>query len=239
MNWVAQHRPGRQAISNGLFGFGTMYRYLIFDLDGTLIDSKAGIIRSVDHALRTCGLPDVEEGLDLSWFVGPPLRDGFKELVGTNDKALIEKLVASYRERYSRVGLFENALYPGIPELLYDLFDRDRVLILATSKLTTYARSILENLELARLFDKTIGSELDGARSTKEEAIKLVTGAYGGPTSAYVMIGDRGDDVIGARRNNIDSIGVLYGYGTPSEIAESNPTFVAKAVEDIREILLA
>jgi len=128
---------------------------------------------------------------------------------------------------------------PGIAELLDDLFDRDRVLIQATSKLTTYARSILENLELARLFDKKIGSELDGARSAKEEAIKLVKGAYGGPTSAYVMIGDRGDDIIGARRNGIDSIGVLYGYCTPSEVTESNPTFVARAVDDVREVLLA
>lgn len=215
-----------------------VYRYLIFDLDGTLIDSKDGIVKSVNHALRACGFPELDEGRDLSWFVGPPLRDGFKELVGATDNALVEKLVASYRERYSRVGLFESALYPGIAELLNDLFDHDMVLILVTSKLTTYARRILENFELASLFDKTIGSELDGTRSTKEEAIKLVFSAYGGPTSMYVMIGDRGDDIIGARKNSIDSIGVLYGYGTSSEVTESNPTFVAKTVEDIRTMLL-
>ena len=130
MNWVAQHRPGRQAISNGLFGFGTMYRYLIFDLDGTLIDSKAGIIRSVDHALRTCGLPDVEEGLDLSWFVGPPLRDGFKELVGTNDKALIEKLVAPIEKDTLGSGSSRTPCTQESPNCSTVSSTADRVLIL-------------------------------------------------------------------------------------------------------------
>jgi phosphoglycolate phosphatase len=216
-----------------------VYRYLIFDLDGTVTDSKLGIVRSVNHALKSCGFPEIRQDRDLSWFVGSPLREGFKELVGTSDKSLIERLVATYRERYATIGLYENALYPGIAELLRDLFDRERELILATSKPTTYARKILENFELSSLFDKIIGSELDGTRSSKEEIIKSVIDAYGGPTPGYVMIGDRGDDIIGARRNNVDSIGVLYGYGTESEVTESNPTFVVKSVEDIRAILLS
>ncbi|MGD0318562.1 MAG: HAD hydrolase-like protein [Nitrososphaerales archaeon] len=215
-----------------------MYRYLIFDLDGTVTDSKEGIVRCVNHALKSCGFPEVKQDRDLSWFVGPPLRVGFKELVGTSDDSLIERLVATYRERYATIGLYENVLYPGIAELLSDLFDREKVLILATSKPTTYAKKILEYFELARLFDRIIGSELDGTRSSKEEVIKLSIGAYGGPTAGYVMIGDRGDDIIDARRNNVDSIGVLYGYGTALEVTESNPTFVAKTVEDIRTILL-
>ncbi len=216
-----------------------MYRYLIFYLDGTVTDSKAGIVKSVNHALESCGFPEVKQDRDLSWFVGPPLREGFKELVGTTDNALVEKLVATYRERYATIELYESVLYPRIAELLNDLFDREKVLILATSKPTTYARKILENFELGNLFDRIIGSELDGTHSSKEEVIKLAIGAYGGPTSGYVVIGDRGDDIIGANRNSIDSIEVLYGYGTASEVAESNPTFIAKTVEDIRAILLS
>jgi phosphoglycolate phosphatase len=216
-----------------------VYRYLIFDLDGTVTDSKAGIVRSVNHALKSCGFPEVKQGRDLSWFVGPPLREGFKELMGTSDKSLIEKLVAIYRERYATIGLYESALYPGIAELLNDLFDREKVLILATSKPTAYARKILENFELDRLFDEIIGCELDGNRSSKEELVKSIIDVHGGPTSGYVMIGDREDDIVGARRNNVDSIGVLYGYGTTSEVTESNPTLVAKSVEDLRAILLS
>jgi phosphoglycolate phosphatase len=113
------------------------------------------------------------------------------------------------------------------------------VLILATSKPTTYARKILENFELSSLFDMIIGSELDGTRSSKEEIIKSVIGAYNGPTSGYVVIGDRGDDIVGARLNNVDSIGVFYGYGTASEVKKSNPTFAANTVEDIRVILFS
>jgi phosphoglycolate phosphatase len=216
-----------------------VYRYLVFDLDGTVIDSKAGITRSINHALRLCGLPEVKRDRDLSWFVGPPLREGFKELVHSRNSSLIEELVAAYRERYAAIGLYESALYPGIAELLNDLFDQGRVLTLATTKPTIHAKKILENFKLSCLFDRIVGSELDGTRSRKEEAIKLVIGAYGGPTSGYVMIGDRGDDVTGARRNGVDSIGVLYGYGTASEVMESNPTFVAKTVTDIRAILLS
>ena len=216
-----------------------MYRYLIFDLDGTLTDSKAGIVRCINHALKSCGFPEVKQDRNLSRFVGPPLREGFKELVGTSDNSSIERLVAAYRERYATVGLYESVLYPGIAELLSDLFDREKVLILATSKPTIYARRILENFGLGSLFDRIIGSELDGTRSSKEELIRFAVGAYGGPTSSYVMIGDRGDDIVGARRNRVDSIGVLYGYGTASEVTESNPTFVAKTAEGIRAILLS
>lgn len=203
-----------------------------------MTDSKAGIVRCVNHALKSCGLPDVKQDRDLSWFVGPPLEEGFKELVGANDISLIERLVASYRERYATIGLYESVLYPGIAELLSDLFDRQRVMILATSKPTIYARKILENFGLNSLFDRIVGSELDGTRSSKEEAIRFAIGAYGGPTFDYVMIGDRGDDIIGARRNSVNSVGVLYGYGTASEVMESNPTFVARTAEDIRAILL-
>jgi phosphoglycolate phosphatase len=216
-----------------------VYQSLIFDLDGTVTDSKVGIVRSVNHALKSCGFPEVKQDRDVSWFVGPPIREGFEELVGTSDKSLIEKLVATYRERYATTGVCETVLYPGIAELLSNLFDRKKVLILVTSKPTTYAKKILENFELSCLFDRIIGCELDGTRSSKEELVKFVIDAYGGPTSGYVMIGDRRDDIIGARSNSIDSIGVLYGYGTTSEVTESNPTFVARTVENIRAILLS
>jgi phosphoglycolate phosphatase len=215
-----------------------VYRYLIFDLDGTVTDSKAGIVRSVDYALKSCGLPEVGPGRDLSWFVGPPLREGLRELVGTSDSPLIEKLVTKYRERYATIGLYESVPYPGMSGLLSDLSDHEKVLVLATSKPTIYAKKILDFFGLGRLFDRIIGCELDGTRSSKEEIIELVIGAYGGPNSGYVMIGDRRDDIVGARRNGIDSIGVLYGYGKAAEVTESNPTFLAETVEEIRAILL-
>jgi phosphoglycolate phosphatase len=216
-----------------------MYQYPIFDLDGTVTDSKMGIVRCVNHALKSCGLPEVEQDRDLSWFVGPPLREGFKELTRTDNDSLVEKLVAKYRERYITIGLYESTLYPGIAELLSDLVKQRRVLILATTKPTTYARKILEDFRLDRLFSMVVGSEFDGSRSGKEEIIKSVIGANSGPTSGYVVIGDRGEDIIGARRNSVDSIGVLYGYGTISEVTSSNPTFVARTVEEVRAILLS
>lgn len=215
-----------------------MYRYVIFDLDGTLVDSRAGIVHSLNFALESCGYPRVNDDRELSWFVGPPLQECFRKLGVTDDSSVIERLVAAYSEDYASVGMYESSLYPGTTEVLHDLFDRGIVLILATSKLTAFAEGILQSFELDELFGKIIGSDMDGSTSTKDEQIGYVMGAYGGPASGYILVGDRGDDIVGARRNGIDSIGVLYGYGGAAEISESGPTHLAKDIEDVRAILL-
>jgi phosphoglycolate phosphatase len=212
-----------------------VYRYIIFDLDGTLIDSLPEIAASANHALKTCGFSEVPNARDLSWFVGPPLREGFKKLVNTSDDTLIDKLIIAYREIYKDVSL-EAKLYPGIKKLLIDLA-KTKTLALATSKPTVFASRILERLELNHLFSTITGSELDGTRSTKEELIKQVIETCDAPSSDFVHVGDRSVDIIGAKRNKIDSVGVLYGYGTAIEIEESNPTFIARDVNELGSIL--
>lgn len=167
--------------------------------------------------------------------VGPPLREDFKKLVDTSDDSLVEKLVVAYREMYGDLSL-ESKLYPGIRELLVDL-SKTKTLAVATAKPTISASRILEHLKLDHLFLTIAGSELDGTRSTKEELIKHVIEVCDGPSSDFVYVCDRGDDIIGARRNKVDSVGVLYGYGTAIEIEESNPTFVARNLEELTSIL--
>lgn len=219
-------------------GLAVVYHRVIFDLDGTITDPMRGIIQSVNHALTACGMHEIRSTAGFSWFVGPPLREGFKRLVGSTDQSLIERLVTAYRERYATVGLYETVMYHGIVGLLNDLYHDRRTLILGTSKPTTYAERVMEHLELDHLFDKVVGCELDGRRSGKDEIIRYVIEGYGGPKSDYIMIGDRDLDISGARSNGIDSVGVLWGYGSASEIAGSGPTFVAKNVDDVSAILL-
>jgi len=214
-----------------------VYRCLIFDLDGTIVDSLPGITKSVNYALESCGLPRHQDDQSLSWFVGPPLREGFEGLTKTDDALLIDKLILAYRQSYRDVAL-ESRLYPGIAELLVDVSGA-KTLALATSKMTSTAERILRHHKLDHLFGVIVGSDPDGALSSKEESIGRVVDSIGGAGSDYLFIGDRGADVIGARKNGVDSVGVLYGYGTAREIEDARPRFVAKTVADLRGILLA
>ena len=143
---------------------------VLFDLDGTLTDPFPGITRSIQHALRRLGAP-VPEADDLRWCIGPPLADSFALLLGTTDKQRLDEAIAFYRERYTTVGLFENAVVDGIPELLRRLADAGRCLFVATSKPHIYARRIVEHFGLLPPIRTVYGSELDGTRSDKAELI--------------------------------------------------------------------
>lgn len=219
----------------------TIHSHIVFDLDGTLTDPKVGILRCVNHALKSCGMPEIDEtGDDYAWVVGPPLRETFRQLAGDNaDASLIERLVVAYRERFESVGIFENSLYPGVKEVLAALSNdgNGRKLVLATSKPTVYARKIVDHYGLGGLFDLIIGSELDGRRSSKDELIRDVIGHYGGDLASYVMIGDRVHDIVGAKRAGIDSIGVLYGYGKESEMVGAEPKFIVRSVQELGDLL--
>jgi phosphoglycolate phosphatase len=218
-----------------------MYGSLIFDLDGTLTDSKTGIRRSVNYALRACGIPELgERDEDYVWIIGPPLRESFRKLVGDGaDDALVERLVDKYRERFEAVGIFENSLYPGVKEMLAELSGERprRKLAIATTKPSLHAERVLEHFHLKGFFDLVVGSEIDGRMSEKYDLIREVMKALGGEPASYVMVGDREHDVLGARRAGIDSVGVLYGYGTESEIEVSGPTYTARSVAELRVLL--
>jgi phosphoglycolate phosphatase len=128
-----------------------MLSHIFFDLDGTLNDSKEGIIKCIDYALEKLGYP-VPEGFDINNCLGPPLRVSFRRLLNTNDEILVERAVAIYRERFSTVGLFENKVYPGIPELLTALNEKSLKLHVVTSKPKIFAERILAHYQLAHRF---------------------------------------------------------------------------------------
>lgn len=216
-----------------------MYEHIIFDLDGTLTDPKVGILRSMNYALTSCGLAGIDEGSDAHlWVIGPPLRESFVRILGKEgDLALVEKLVEKYRERFERVGIFENSLYPGVEALLRGLKEDGRSLAVATTKPAVYAKRIVKHYGVEGIFDAVVGSELDGRNSDKSDLINRVMAASGGKTAGYVMVGDREFDVLGARKAGIDSIGVLYGYGSESEMAASKPAHVARTVEELKRLL--
>lgn len=217
-----------------------MKKYLLFDLDGTLTDPKVGICTSVQYALHAYGIeePDIDK---LTPFIGPPLRDSFMEFYGfTYEQA--DAAVEKYRERFRDTGIFENEVYPGIPEMLGDLKAAGYQLAVASSKPQVFVERILDHFDLAKYFDVVIGSELDGRRETKDQVVKaaldaLFGDAEGNPDEVY-MIGDRKFDVEGAKALSVESVGVTYGYGSKEELKEAHADYIVQSVEELARFLM-
>jgi phosphoglycolate phosphatase len=213
------------------------YTYIIFDLDGTLSDPGEGIVNSLKHALKHFGLEG--DPKILRKFIGPPLAESFKEFFNFDPEQTAEA-IRLYRQYFHEFGLFQNVIYPGIPELLEDLTKAGNTLAIATTKPEVYAVQILEYFKIDHLFRKelVVGSFLDGRRTNKGELIATVLQRLGCSPQDAVMIGDRKYDIIGAKANHIDVIGITYGYGDVDEIEAFTPTAIAHSVEELRQLLL-
>lgn len=215
------------------------YKYLLFDLDGTLTDPKEGITRCVQYALRSFGI-EVENQNDLICFIGPPLRESFQRYFGMNEEDS-EKAVEKYRERFSAVGKFENSVLPGIIPLLKKLKETGKIMALSTSKPWVFAEQILKKYELDSYFSVVVGSELDGTRDKKDEVILETLKRLGlekGSKEA-VMIGDRKHDILGAKECGLDGIGVRFGYAEEGELEKAGAIMVAETVEELETMLLS
>lgn len=214
------------------------YRYILFDLDGTLTDSRQGIINSFLYALKKMGIEETDYGKLEKFILGPPLAMSFRELYNF-DEEHIEAAIAFYREYFTERGMFENRVYPGIANLLNSLNESGCSLMVATSKPAVYTKQILEHFELDKLFSAICGSQLDGRYSSKKEIISMAINQVSNPTpEEFVMIGDRKYDIIGAKGNGIDGIGVTYGYGTRSELTEVAADKIVSSVTELHLLLL-
>ena len=214
------------------------YKFILFDLDGTLSDPKIGITRSVQFALSKMGI--TEENLDnLDPFIGPPLQQSFSDYYSFNE-AQTQTAITFYRERFSEVGMYENTLYDHIPALLRELKDNGHTLVVATSKPTVFAEEILNYFAIHHHFDLIVGSNLDGTRTAKTEIIQYILDHFSQhPCEDFIMIGDRKHDIIGAHNTGMDSVGVLYGYGSAGEMNEIKPTYLAETVLELKKLLLS
>ncbi|MCL1858640.1 MAG: HAD hydrolase-like protein [Oscillospiraceae bacterium] len=219
-------------------------QYILFDLDGTISDSKPGILKSMQYVMKHFGIEIKDEELDsYSFFLGPPLQDSFRNYFKFDDKK-VKEAVLKYREYYKPKGMFDNKLYPGVKDLLKKLKNSGKTVILATSKAEILARQILEYFDILQYFDFIAGAELDGRRAKKNEVIEYCLAHFGILSSEEkakaVMIGDRNHDIIGARKNGIESVGVLYGYGSLEELTEGEykSDYIVKDVDALAELLV-
>ncbi|WMT77255.1 HAD family hydrolase [Bradyrhizobium sp. Ash2021] len=196
---------------------------IFFDLDGTLTDPKPGITRSIQYALQKLDQP-VPSQDELTWCIGPPLRDSFVTLLGGDSRT--DLAVTLYRERFGDVGLYENAVYPDIEHILGALKQSHGRLFVATSKARVFAERIIEHFGLGSYFEQVFGAELDGTRVHKSDLLAYSLDKAAVEASRALMIGDRSHDIIGAKNNGMDALGVLYGYGSREELIEAGARHV-------------
>ena len=208
---------------------------LLFDLDGTLTDPGLGITNSVLYALKAMGIAEPPRE-SLYSFIGPPLTDSFQQMFGLSPKDA-DTAVRYYREYFSRAGMFENTVYPGIPELLQHQRDLGRTLCVATSKPLHFASQILSHFQLADYFHWICGPGMDERKTAKSDVVADALRKSGASAQEAVMIGDREHDVLGAARCGVRTIGVLYGYGSLDELTHAGAWSISETVEHLDSFL--
>ena len=213
-----------------------MIKYILFDLDGTLTNPKEGITKCVQYALKYFGIE--RECDELISFIGPPLKEQFMQYASLTAEEAV-KAVEIYRERFAPIGIFENEIYDGILSMLESLKNQGKTLAIATSKPTVFAEKISHKYGIEPYLALLEGSELDGRNTDKALVIKNAMEKLGATKENTIMVGDREHDVIGARKNGIDCIGVSYGYAKDGEIEESGALKIAHTPNELLKILSA
>ena len=211
-----------------------LYDVILFDLVGTLTESAPGIMRSARIAVEQMGYSGFDPCV-FKTFIGPPLHGCFREHFGMDD-ARAEEAVRRYRAHYAEHGIFENAVYRGMPNLLRRLRAGGARLFVATAKPQVFADRVLRRFGLARFFEGVVGATLDERTAGKAALIRTAMPAVAGRAA---MIGDRRYDIEGGRANGIDTVGVCYGYGSRAELAEAGATHIVDTVDELGGLLAA
>lgn len=213
---------------------------VLLDLDGTLTDSRPGIVSSYHAALRSLG-HEPDPAIDLTFVIGPPPEEIMPRVLERYGDDRVTLAVARYRDFYGQGALFENAVYDGIVPSLDRLAADGRRLYVATGKRTVFARRILEHFGLSPRFVHIYGSEPGGALDRKGDLIGHILAEQRLSPGDIVMVGDRIHDVEGAHHNGVPAIGVAWGYGGAAELRAAgadrivdHPREIAAAVTALR-----
>ncbi|MBA4409369.1 MAG: HAD hydrolase-like protein [Bacteroidota bacterium] len=214
------------------------FTHILFDLDGTLTNPRLGIGNSLKYALKQMQIDGYSDEI-LERFVGPPLQEGFKNLFGLDEKNS-QLAVEHFRVYFGEKGLYENEPYPGIGELLHELYTSGKCIYVVTSKLEKYSKMIIRHFEFDQYIADLQGAEDTGKHSGKGQLIsRLMERNCILPSSSVVMVGDTHYDLIGARENEIPAIAVSYGFGTIEILRSCNPDFIVGSVHELKELLMA
>lgn len=208
------------------------FKYIIFDLDGTIIDSGKGIINSIQYALTKYGIKE-DNITKLKSFIGPPLKAQFQACYGVSEVET-DKLVKLFREYYVPTGIWQNVVYAGVLDLLKSLKQEGEHIMMATCKPEPFAKKIAEQHKILDYFDFIGGSLMDEERTSKAEVLQYVLQSnhiYN--LDEVVMVGDTKYDIIGAKQFAIKTIGVTYGYGSKEELEKIGADYIVNSPAEL------
>jgi phosphoglycolate phosphatase len=213
------------------------FETILFDLDGTLTDPRIAITTSLAHALREVGVspPPLDQ---LTWCIGPPLRQNLGRIMGAERTHLIERAVELYFHRYAAEGVRETILYPGVDAMLRRLRGGGASLYLASAKLTAHAAEALAAFSLLDYFTGVYGSARDGSLADKVELIRSIVEKTGIIPERTAMVGDRELDIIAGKANRMYTVGVTYGYASRGELEAAGADALCPSPQALPDLLL-
>lgn len=219
----------------------TKYKFVLFDLDGTVSESAGGIRMSLEHAIKSLGKPSPDLN-DYTLYIGPPLIDTFRNLCHFSEEDS-RNGVELYRDFYDEKGKYVNKLYDGIREVLVKLRENGAKIAVCSSKYEKFAEEIVEILGVSDCFDAVCGSTLDGSRKDKKDlipyAVKVLGGNFEEDRQSVIMLGDTYFDARGAKQCGVDFIGVEYGYGSVETMRQEGAEVFAKTPLDLIGLLIS
>lgn len=213
-----------------------LYETVLFDLDGTLIESGPGIYAAIDITLEAMGLPKACRA-QLDKMVGPPITVGFRDIIGVPEE-MVEEAVALYRKTADEVSLAYTVTYPGVEQMLAALKKEGIKLGIVTSKITDFAVKCLAHCNIAQYFGYVRGGEKGPHGADKLGLLQRAVADMGADKKSVVMVGDRMYDLDAANALGIDCIGVAYGYGSREELAARNPAYIVDDTARLLAVLL-
>lgn len=212
------------------------YDYVIFDFDGTVTDTGEGILKSLAYSFEQMGQP-VPDLSDLKKFIGPPIHYSYVTFYNVPENEVAE-YIRKYRERYRKIGIFECFVYDGMRQTLESLRSQGIKTGIASSKPIKLVYDVMEHLGLTGLFDAVVGTQFDdSSHAGKTDLVLECMQKLGAVRERTLMVGDRYFDIDGAKGARVDSVGVIYGYGSREEFEEHNATYIIKKPQELLEIV--
>jgi phosphoglycolate phosphatase len=205
---------------------------VLLDLDGTLADSRPGIVACFRHMLAELGHDPAVAG-DLTWAVGPPMAVSIGTMLAKYGDDRVDLGLTTYRARYTTVAIYECTPFPGVKEMLAALRDAGRTLCVATSKRRDFAERVVDYLDLRQYLPKVYGAIPGGGLDEKQDLLAEILRVEGFDAATTTMVGDRLHDIHAARANQIRSIGVLWGYGGEAELKEAGADLLAATPAEV------
>lgn len=218
-----------------------MYQTVLFDVDGTLINSEQGIVNALDYMSTAMHWAPIADQ-DYHCFIGPALSESIPKYYHIDDQSVVLKAIKYFQDYYNRQGIYECKLYDGISEMLKKLHDDGRRLALATAKPEELADKLMQHFELSQYFDGIYGATFD--ERIRSRKVQIITYALEqmhlqNDLQQVIMVGDRRDDVKGAADNDIKAIGVTYGFGTALELQKAGALATLASPSAVADWILA